>query len=99
MAKYRLTPRAERDLEEIWRYTSEQWSTEQAEKYVGALIDAMELLADEPSRGRSAESARPGYLRSKVAAHVIFYKRAKYGVAIIRVLHGRMDFTSHFDPE
>ncbi len=99
MAEYRLTPRAEGDLEEIWRYTSEQWSTEQAEKYLEALVDAMELLADDPSRGRSAETVRPGYLRRNVAAHVIFYKRAKYGVVIIRVLHGRMDFKSHFDPE
>jgi toxin ParE1/3/4 len=51
VAEYRLTPRAEGDLEEIWRYTSEQWSTEQAEKYLEALIDAMELLAEDPSRG------------------------------------------------
>jgi toxin ParE1/3/4 len=99
VAEYRLTPRAERDLEEIWDYTSAQWSTKQAEKYVAALIDAMERIADKPSLGRSAESVRPGYLRRTVAAHVIFYKRAKYGIVVIRVLHGRMDFKSHVDPE
>jgi toxin ParE1/3/4 len=71
VAEYRLTPRAERDLEDIWTYTSEQWSAEQAEKYVAALLDAMELIADKPSLGRSADSVRPGYLRRNVAAHVI----------------------------
>ncbi|WP_323122551.1 type II toxin-antitoxin system RelE/ParE family toxin, partial [Burkholderia alba] len=33
----RLTPLAEADLEDIWTYTFEQWSLEQAERYVGDL--------------------------------------------------------------
>jgi toxin ParE1/3/4 len=32
--EYRLTPRAERDLEDIWRYTTKRWSADQAETYV-----------------------------------------------------------------
>ena len=32
MAEYRLSPAAERDLEEIWQYTHREWGLEQAEK-------------------------------------------------------------------
>jgi toxin ParE1/3/4 len=97
MAEFKLAPRAERDLEEIWHYTVEQWSVEQAENYVHGLIDAMDALAESPLRGRSAEEVRPGYRRHSVGAHVIFYVPKNYGVAIIRVLHQRMDFDAHFE--
>ena len=33
MVEYRLTPAAERDLENIWLYTRQQWGTEQADIY------------------------------------------------------------------
>ena len=99
MAEYRLTPRAERDLEEIWRYTAEQWSSEQAETYVDGLIDAMEILAENPSRGRVADDIRKGYRRRNAGAHVIFFKLADDGIVIVRVLHQRMDFDSQLDPE
>jgi toxin ParE1/3/4 len=95
--EYRLTPRAERDLEEIWRYTEEQWSAEQAEKYVIGLIDTMEALAHNPTRGRSAEDIRPGYRRQSVGSHAVFYKTATYGILVTRILHLRMNFESHFD--
>ena len=96
MAEYRLTPRAERDLEDIWRYTAEQWSVDQAEKYVDGLIDAMEVLAANPSHGRSAARIRPGYRRQNGGAHVIFFKPSDNGILVVRILHQRMDFESHF---
>jgi toxin ParE1/3/4 len=97
MAEYKLAPRAERDLEEIWRYTAGQWSVEQAETYVDSLIDAMEALAEHPLRGRAAEDIRPGYRRQNAGAHIIFYEPKDYGVAIIRVLHQRMDLDAQFE--
>ena len=96
MREYRLTPCAERDVEEIWRYTARQWSADQAEEYVGDLFDMMEDLAHERAQGRSGETIRPGYWRRNVGAHVIFYKKADYGIAVVRVLHQRMDIESHF---
>lgn len=97
MTEYRLSPRAGRDLEDIWRYTAEQWSVDQAEKYVGSLIDAMAALAKNPGRGRSAEQIRPGYRRYSAGAHVIFYRRTSYGIAIVRVLHQRMDIEGQLE--
>ena len=39
MAEYRLSPAAERDLEEIWKYTRKEWGLEQAERYIDLLVD------------------------------------------------------------
>ena len=35
MSGYELSPAAERDLEDIWDYTFETWSREQANSYIG----------------------------------------------------------------
>jgi toxin ParE1/3/4 len=42
---YRLSPLAEADLDRIWLYTRDHWSIEQADKYVGDILDACEMLA------------------------------------------------------
>ena len=99
MAKVRLTPRAERDLEEIWQYTVQEWSSAQGGKVVASLLNAMALLAKDPSRRRSAEKIRAGYRRRNVGAHVIFYKQTDDGSAIVRVLHQRMDLESQLEAE
>jgi toxin ParE1/3/4 len=95
--EFRLSPRAEKDLEDIWRYTEKRWSVEQAEKYVGGIIERLEALAQQPTLGRAADDIRAGYLRQNVGSHVVFYKSASYGISVIRILHQRMDFDSHFE--
>jgi toxin ParE1/3/4 len=97
--EFRLTPRAERDLQDIWRYTARRWSLDQAEIYISSLLDTLDALAQEPTLGRAAEDIRRGYRRQNSGSHVIFYKTEKYGVAVIRILHQRMNLASHFDPD
>lgn len=92
MAEARFRPRAEADLAEIWEYTKERWSLAQADTYIDALLDAADDIAKRPELGRSAEDIRPGYRKHRCQAHVIFYKPASYGVDVVRVLHGSMDF-------
>ncbi|WP_309083276.1 type II toxin-antitoxin system RelE/ParE family toxin [Chelativorans sp.] len=43
--RYRLSPLAEADLEEIWLYTFKHWSLEQADIYHNLLVAAFEELA------------------------------------------------------
>ncbi|RQS03226.1 type II toxin-antitoxin system RelE/ParE family toxin [Burkholderia sp. Bp9002] len=90
----RLTPLAEADLEEIWTYTYETWSLEQAEHYVGELVTALERLARREWVGRPSR-ARDGYLRYLVGAHVVFYRETAETLDVIRVLHQRMDVDRH----
>ncbi len=95
MAEYRLTPAAERDLENIWLYTLQQWSIEQADRYVGILVDAFAELAQSPNSAPSCDHIRQGYRRRSVERHMIYFRITNYGVSIVRVLHERMDVSRH----
>lgn len=91
MAEYRLSPAAERDLESIWRHTVRQWSIAQADRYMDLLTAAFAELAESPKTAPTCEHIRAGYRRWGVERHMIYFRVTDYGIAIIRVLHDRMD--------
>mgnify|MGYP003593929528 FL=1 len=95
MAEYRLTPAAERDLESIWRYTARQWGIKQAERYIDTLTDAFAELADAPKAAPTCEHIRRGYRRWGVERHMVYFRVTDYGIAVVRVLHERMDAPRH----
>ncbi len=95
MSEFRLTPAARRDLEGIWRYTHQQWGVEQAHRYIDALTAAFEVLADAPQSAPACDHIRAGYRRRGVERHVVYFKIAPYGIAIVRELHERMDALRH----
>ena len=97
MPKYRLSKLAEKDLAGIWRYTLDNWSREQANKYVNGLLNACAHIAETPeSAGRSFEHVREGYRKYSYGRHVLFYQIQKdNSILISRVLHERMDFDRH----
>ena len=45
---YRLSPLAERDLEEIWLYVAEDASPANADRLIDAIVDRFDLLAEQP---------------------------------------------------
>lgn len=57
MASYRLSPLAESDLEQIWLYTLNEWSVDQANRYYGQIVDTIEELASGQKQGRTSISA------------------------------------------
>lgn len=91
MAEYRLTPAAERDLENIWLYTRRQWNTEQADRYTAILANAFAELAQAPQTAPRCDHIRSGYRHRNVERHMIYFRVTDYGIAIVRVLHDRMD--------
>jgi len=72
--KYVLSGAAKADLERIWLYTFENWSLEQADRYLNALLDECDYLCRHPNSGTDAGALRSGYRRAKVNAHFIFTK-------------------------
>lgn len=95
MAEYRLTPAAETDLERIWRYTARQWDVEQANRYIDLMTKAFAQLAEQPKTASSCDDIRPGYRRRNVERHMIYFRITAYGIAIVRILHDRMDTSQH----
>jgi toxin ParE1/3/4 len=95
MTEYRLTPAAQRDLENIWRYTRQQWGAQQADRYAATLVDAFAELALAPKTASSCEHIRTGYRRHSVQRHVIYFRITDFGINIVRLLHDRMDAQRH----
>jgi toxin ParE1/3/4 len=95
MAEYRLSPQAQGDLEDIFDYTVAKWGLEQALQYDQLLETALVELAKDPLLAPSCAHIRPGYRRRSVEQHVIYFRQTSYGIAIIRILHQRMDVGRH----
>jgi toxin ParE1/3/4 len=92
--RYRLSPLAERDLEDIWSYTAEIWSWEQAERYHADMLAPFQRLASGEAHGRRVD-VREGYLKYPVGSHFVFYQDIEGVVDVIRILHQRMDVGLH----
>lgn len=91
--KYIISVEASKDIENIWLYTFENWSQEQADRYFNLIIDEIENISNDPLSGKDYSNIREGYFRSRVKSHFIFYKvnSKKKEVEIIRILHQQMD--------
>lgn len=86
-----LTPRAERDLDEIWRYTRAEFGAAQAAAYLRRLGGAMERLCGTPFSAPEVSELGDGVRKKSVGAHRLFYKVDDTAVIVLRVLHARMD--------
>ena len=89
--RYRLTPRAANDLDDIADYTIQSWGEDQASEYLGALIERFESLADNPLSGRERDDVHPGYRSFPEGSHIIFYTVHEDYIAIIGIPHKSMD--------
>ncbi|WP_268845958.1 type II toxin-antitoxin system RelE/ParE family toxin [Flavobacterium aestivum] len=95
MAKYHFTNKALDDLTDIWDYTVEEWSQNQAEKYYNLIMASCMDLANNPQFGKSYEIISSNVLGYKCGEHIIFYREiSKNEIEILRVLHGMMDLKS-----
>lgn len=97
--KYKISNEAQNDLENIWLYTFETWSIEQADRYYDLMFDEIEFISENSNSGKDYGHVRKGYLRSKVKSHFIFYKinPKENLVEIIRILHEQMDIENRLN--
>ena len=93
---FKLSKEAEKDAENIWLYTHENWSIEQAERYLNLIFDEIDYLCLKPKSGFEFGNMRDGYWRSKVKSHYIYYKinLRENELEIIRILHEMMHVES-----
>jgi toxin ParE1/3/4 len=95
--KYKISVRGLIDLDEIWLYTFEEWSIEQADIYINSILDKIEFLSNNPFQGDDYSNIKNGYYKSKINSHYIFYKvnSIENKIEVIRVLHEVRDIKSH----
>ncbi|MGA9636933.1 type II toxin-antitoxin system RelE/ParE family toxin [Flavobacterium sp.] len=92
MSEYIISEKALEDINNIWIYTAENWSVEQADRYYNLIIDEIEYIVRNFEMARDFAKIRKSYRYSKVKSHIIFFKKEKTNeIEIIRVIHERMD--------
>jgi toxin ParE1/3/4 len=92
MAKFELTRKAVEDLADIWNYTYENWSENQADKYYQLLLESFKEIAEKPSIGKNYSGIIESLKGFKVGRHIVFFREMEgHKVEIIRILHEQMD--------
>ena len=93
-----MTNKALEDLSDIWNYTTENWSGNQADKYYQLLIESFKEIASQPNIGRSYTEILDGLRGLKVGRHIVFFKSAdRHKIEIIRILHEQMDLKNRIE--
>ena len=95
---YRLSVRAEADLAEIWVYSAEQWTLEQADRYIDALVSRFDWLCENPQLWKPRPDITEGLYSYRQESHVIYFRPQGDSpdlIEIVRVLHGRMEPARH----
>ena len=93
--RYRLTRRAEADLIDIYVHGARSFGEHQAERYHADLADAFDFVASNPLAARERTEFAPPVRMHFCGAHVIVYLARETDVLIVRVLHGRQDWSRH----
>lgn len=91
MSGYIVSPKADEDIFEVWRYLYEQAGVEVANRVEAELYGTFEMLARNPGIGhkRSDLTSHP-VLFVAVYSYMIVY-RPHTPLEIARVLHGKRD--------
>ncbi|MYF70403.1 MAG: type II toxin-antitoxin system RelE/ParE family toxin [Proteobacteria bacterium] len=97
--RYRLTRRAESDLESIADYTLRQWGRPQMTAYVTTLIDRFNWLAENPGVGRARPEVFLGLRSFREGSHIVFYRERDAVIEIVGVPHMSMDIDAYFQKE
>jgi len=92
MAKYKFTNKAVYDLTQIWNYTLNKWSEDQADRYYHMLLENCKAISINPEIGKTYFSVAEDLFGFKAGRHLIFYRRINdKEIEIIRILHEQMD--------
>ena len=93
---YKLTPDAEKHLDDIYDYGLENWGETKAELYLRELESSFIWLGQNPELGRIRADIREEYRSWMQGSHVIFYRITSDYIEIIAVFHERCDVVKQF---
>ena len=87
MPKFKHTPAAEQDLQEIWLYVAQDKPTA-ADKLLVRIETQCELRANHPQLHPARDDIAKGLRYHSLANYLILYRVIPQGVEIVRVAHG-----------
>lgn len=86
---------AEDDLRSILEYSLVTWGARQQDERVLAFSTAFESILRFPRLGRISHEVDQDLRALLVGEHYIYYRVDEASVLVVRILHERMDVTSH----
>ncbi len=91
--KIRISNLAILDLENIFEYTMNKWSLQQAEEYYKGIQSEFDAISLNPALGKSIQEIKKNHRCKVCKSHFIIYKVENEIVFIDRILHQRMNIT------
>jgi len=92
MYNYKLTNKAVEDLSNIWNYTFDFWSENQADFYYKMLVEKFIAISKKQELGRNYKGIEKNLYGLNIGRHIIFYRIIDdFNIEITRILHERMD--------
>jgi toxin ParE1/3/4 len=91
MNRYRLARPAKADVDRIWSYIAEHAGIETADRLIDRITARFPMLAKTPEAGRAVDRLEPGLRVFPIGNYLIYYRKARGGISIARVIHGMRD--------
>ena len=93
---YILSEIADKDLEDIFDYTFDEFGFDQAEKYLLEIEEIFQNLNANPQIGKKRDEIKQDLYSFPKDNHIIFYRILDNHIRIVRVLHGSQDIPKYF---
>ena len=95
MARYKLSPEAQKSLIDIKAYSVKNFGKKRAITYLQKIRTRMLELASNPNRGALREDLKIGFYSEFIGSHTIYYRIKDNDIEIIHVLHQAMEPSKH----
>ena len=95
--KFEISELELEDLDNIWVYTFEQWSKDQANKYYNVIFSAIDKICENSDTGKSIVEIKKMHIRTNVKSHMIIYKVKGSIIYIDRILYQKMDIEKNLN--
>jgi toxin ParE1/3/4 len=89
------SPEARADVDEAARYIARE-DIDAALRWLDVLDEKLKLLSEFPGAGPARDELAPGLRSFPVGSYVIFYRSAKGGIDVVRILHGARNLRNVF---
>lgn len=94
VVRHRLTAAARQDILDVYLRSEEMFGEAQADRCFAGLHDACAFLAANPRAARERDELGSQIRAHAYKAHVIIYETEGPGIAVLRIRHGREDWTA-----
>lgn len=88
---YVLSQEADYDIEDIFEYGEYRFGASRTIEYLIGLNEHFKAIAKNPDIGKDRREIKEGLFSFPYISHIIFYRKMKGYIRIVRVLYGGRD--------